>query len=279
MRAHVLILAAVAVGGWSATAVAQAQPAVGAVPSPVSTPPRTPNNLWPSGAEWKRAGGRALRDPGTWLPAFGAAVIAIGGWDRQISNWAARETPVFGSQRAALAGSDDLRLASHVVLLGSVFLAKEDSGSYWASKAKRLVWQHVGSFTASLVSLALKASTRRLRPDGSERLSFPSGHSTRAFANSAAIVRNLSDAKLGTVVRLGGDAGAEFIAVGTAWARVEAGLHYPTDVLVGAAVGNFVSTVFCELLRGRRTVPVGVEPGGVALNVSPGEVRVQFMVR
>ncbi len=31
------------------------------------------------------------------------------------------------------------------------------------------------------------------------------------------------------------------IAWGTAWARVEGGKHYPSDVLFGAALGNFVA--------------------------------------
>ena len=31
------------------------------------------------------------------------------------------------------------------------------------------------------------------------------------------------------------------IAAGTAWARVEGCKHYPSDVLFGAALGNFVA--------------------------------------
>ncbi len=31
------------------------------------------------------------------------------------------------------------------------------------------------------------------------------------------------------------------LAWGTAWARVEGGRHYPSDVLFGAALGNFVA--------------------------------------
>ena len=32
------------------------------------------------------------------------------------------------------------------------------------------------------------------------------------------------------------------LAAGTAWARVEGGVHYPSDNLFGAALGNFVAT-------------------------------------
>jgi len=31
------------------------------------------------------------------------------------------------------------------------------------------------------------------------------------------------------------------LVAGTGWARIEASKHYPTDVLVGAALGNFIA--------------------------------------
>jgi hypothetical protein len=33
------------------------------------------------------------------------------------------------------------------------------------------------------------------------------------------------------------------MGTGVAWARVEAGAHFPSDVLAGAALGNFLSAV------------------------------------
>jgi hypothetical protein len=50
----------------------------------------------------------------------------------------------------------------------------------------------------------------------------------------------------------------------TAWARIEAGAHYPTDVLAGAALGNFVSLfVHDAFLGGDCSVSVTVTPQGV----------------
>lgn len=40
------------------------------------------------------------------------------------------------------------------------------------------------------------------------------------------------------------------LAAGTAWARIEAGAHYPTDVLVGAGLGNFAGKFVSELILG-----------------------------
>jgi membrane-associated phospholipid phosphatase len=48
--------------------------------------------------------------------------------------------------------------------------------------------------------------------------------------------------------------GAGAITAGTAWARVEAGAHYPSDVLVGVALGNFMAAFFTEAF-------LGLEPG------------------
>jgi membrane-associated phospholipid phosphatase len=36
-------------------------------------------------------------------------------------------------------------------------------------------------------------------------------------------------------------AGLYGVAAATGWARVEAGVHYPTDVLVGYAIGQFIA--------------------------------------
>jgi len=40
------------------------------------------------------------------------------------------------------------------------------------------------------------------------------------------------------------DVGIDLLGYGTGWARVEAGAHFPGDVLAGIALGNFVSGVF-----------------------------------
>ena len=41
------------------------------------------------------------------------------------------------------------------------------------------------------------------------------------------------------------------LAGATAWARVEGGVHYPSDVLAGAALGHFVTSTFTHALLTR----------------------------
>ena len=65
--------------------------------------------------------------------------------------------------------------------------------------------------------------------------------------------------------------GAGAVTVGTAWARVESGDHYPSDVLVGMALGNFVGAVFAQVFLGREpdaNLAFGAEPvrGGAMLH-------------
>ena len=40
-------------------------------------------DYWPRGHEWKKATVKALKDPGTWAPAAGAALMTIDDWDEE----------------------------------------------------------------------------------------------------------------------------------------------------------------------------------------------------
>jgi len=46
------------------------------------------------------------------------------------------------------------------------------------------------------------------------------------------------------------DAGLTAVTLGTGWARVEAGFHYPSDVLVGMAIGDFNGAFFNDAFMG-----------------------------
>ena len=71
--------------------------------------------------------------------------------------------------------------------------------------------------------------------------SFPSGHSTAAFAFASALWRTAPDRWM--------KGAALAAAVFMAFSRLYVGVHYPSDVLVGVAVGLLAGWLACRLCR------------------------------
>jgi membrane-associated phospholipid phosphatase len=193
----------------------------------------------PSVAALKRAARHAWQDPRTWLPAAGAALFAATPWDRRLSDWAVEQRPLFGSQSTAADASDTLRDLAAVGALGTALAAPGD-GSL-AGKGRGLALEAGAHFAAAGSAWVLKETVDRPRPDGSDHQSFPSGHSTAAFADVTLAQYNLGFLPLSATTRQASHAGLTALGVGTAWARLEAGVHYPSDVLAGAAIGHFMA--------------------------------------
>ncbi len=99
-------------------------------------------------------------------------------------------------------------------------------------------WQAAGSFGAtSIATEGLKQTFPRTRPDGSNRKSFPSGHTSRSFA-AAATLLNREGPALGVPAFLV----ASFVGV----ARVEGKKHYWSDVIVGAGIGTGIGLLLTK---------------------------------
>jgi len=97
--------------------------------------------------------------------------------------------------------------------------------------------------------------------------SFFSGHSSAAFALATMMSTVFTDlhgrSTLSDVLWVSGLSVAGF----TAYARVRAGMHYPSDVLVGAAVGTAIGYGVPWLHRVTRSPGVGVSVGPDGLSV------------
>jgi hypothetical protein len=106
----------------------------------------------------------------------------------------------------------------------------------------------------------IKFATRRERPDGSNRQSFPSGHAAITFATATVIERHLGWRK-----SLLGYAIASYVAA----SRLHDNRHYLSDVIFGAAVGSIAGrTVVHHAADYWAVTPVAVPGGGVALLVT-----------
>ena len=104
----------------------------------------------------------------------------------------------------------------------------------------------------------LKFATRRERPDGSNRQSFPSGHAAITFATATVIERHL-----GWRRSVLGYAIASYVAA----SRLHDNRHYLSDVIFGAGVGAIAGrTVVHHAADYWAVTPVSV-PGGVAVLV------------
>ena len=110
-----------------------------------------------------------------------------------------------------------------------------------------------------VLTTGLKVAVDRTRPSGGRR-SFPSGHTSSAFATAAVIQRDL-----------GWGAALPFYALGAyvGTSRVVDRAHFVSDVLFGTAVG-LVSGRAVTVGHGRThaTVSAVPLPGGAALTVS-----------
>ena len=106
----------------------------------------------------------------------------------------------------------------------------------------------------------IKFATHRLRPDGSDHQSFPSGHAAVTFATATVIERHLGWRKAVLAYAI-----ASYVAM----SRLHDNKHYLSDVIFGAAVGSIAGrTVVHHEADYWAMTPVAVPGGGVALMVS-----------
>jgi membrane-associated phospholipid phosphatase len=245
-----LVLAGAPAIAQSAIATADAPVVMSVDTTTPEAQPPAKKRFWPGRAAWRQAALNAVKDPGTWGPASATLVVAaVPGWDGKISDWASSNTPVFGSVSNAATWSDRLRAASDLGMIATALSVHADEHP-WRLRVKTLLVEEAGAITATSLTALLKNATDRERPDGSDRESFPSGHTSRAFAYAAASRRNLEATQLARGWQIGLTAGFETLAIGTGWARIEAQKHYPSDVLAGAALGNYVALFLHDAFLG-----------------------------
>ena len=106
----------------------------------------------------------------------------------------------------------------------------------------------------------LKYTTRRERPDGSGKTSFPSGHAADTFAFATALERHLNWRY---------SVPAYIFSSYVAISRLPANRHWLSDTVFGASVG---------IIAGRTvTSNESQRPYPVAINVIPGGVAVMYV--
>jgi membrane-associated phospholipid phosphatase len=187
------------------------------------------------------------------------ATASLSGVDRSTTRLIAGSCPGCGQAGQTLGG------AALVPVVGAFFVAGRfaPQGRFRAASydfAQALI-------VTEIYTGALKYSVRRERPDGSDSLSFPSGHASAVFT-----LATVADRHYGWKVGVP----AYLLASGIGLSRVEKSKHYLSDVLAGATlgivVGRTVTRVNDERPGRQRRVTVGpasdLHGAGVGLNVS-----------
>jgi hypothetical protein len=193
----------------------------------------------------------AFFDFQTLIPAVGALVFAVGHYDKKVSHWATSHHPIFGSENSANQASDYLlyTLEAETFVTALATPSGKDTKDWTNSKAKGVSVELGAELVTAGATSLLKEATDRSRPDGGGK-SFPSGHSSSAFSSATLANRNLNSIEMPEELRIPMQIGNIFLATGVGWARVEAGRHYPSDVLAGAGLGHFLSAFIHDAFMG-----------------------------
>jgi membrane-associated phospholipid phosphatase len=193
----------------------------------------------PSWKKIKRAAKKAFFAPETLVPLAGM-VIFEGRLDREVVDWALEQTPVFGSRHNAALMSEKLTKLSHKLNLGSSLLVPDRTA---IELGFCLLVQPVNTKATNF----LKVQIKRMRPSCTDYESFPSGHTSRAAVNYMVAYRNVKYMPIPGLAKGTLRVGLLSLTGAVAWARVEAGYHYPRDVLAGAVLGHFIGNFVFNL--------------------------------
>jgi undecaprenyl-diphosphatase len=130
-----------------------------------------------------------------------------------------------------------------IVLAAAISFATRRTSSFPVLLTAGSVW------TASVLAFAIKAGVERPRPSvtvpqadpliGAAGWSFPAGHAATAFAGAVAL----------TYLWRRGAPLFYLLAAAIAFSRVYVGVHYPGDVLAGAALGSIVGLAWVAAFR------------------------------
>lgn len=228
------------------------------------------------GEAWGGALLQQTRQPAQWVPelALLAATPALANSDASLTREMHDSHAITGGKQA---NGDAVAVG---LSLGALGLAGVGLGGGDEARSLEVLLESVLATEAA--TQMLKVAAHRNRPDGSGHSSFPSGHTSYAFAVATYVARGCSDLGPEWYWDLGHLAYVPAAYVGIN--RIEANRHFPSDVAFGAFLGVLFTNVIHDAHRGSEhhagihgrahAVSWGVEP-----MLDPGEVGLALVCR
>jgi hypothetical protein len=176
-----------------------------------------------------------LQDPNVWAPVVAAALLQVNDADEEISDYLLEETPVFGSVENAKDWSDNFRSYTSVAYAGTALSIDRPVDH----RVLLLMGEWVSVGAVDNIRGRMQESIARDRPDGSGPTSMPSGHTTTASYQASLARTNIGYLDVSSETKQRLSVTVTTFSVLSGYARIEAGRHYPSDVLVGYALGSF----------------------------------------
>jgi membrane-associated phospholipid phosphatase len=256
VRSHVLSLVLVAVASGIPCSEAHAQSTVLAAPlfsASNQVPPPPPRRghfkfLQQVGSDFKHL---PSKDSLYWLAGGGALALAVHPQDDDINRHLIPHDTFFNPGQT---------LGSVYVQGGSALVTYVIGRATGNEKVKHLGTDMLSAqIVAQALTQALKFSTRRERPDGSNNHSFPSGHASATFATATVLQRHLGwRAAVPTYT----------LATYVAMSRLQENRHFLSDVAFGAALGVVAGRTTTRHGRAHWAFVPDLAKGRVALQVA-----------
>jgi len=217
-------------------------------PRMVTTPVETNNLFKLTVGDYKNFFSKDTAKTFGFVSAF---AIAAAPWDMQaVDNGLGIPTNAFGSGNL---------VGSFLFQTGAGF-ASYAVGKGMGNRKFAMVGRDIvrAQFLSQGMVQVVKVAVQRPRPDGSDNMSFPSGHAASAFATAGVLNRHY-----------GWKVGAPAYAIGSyvALARMAWNRHHATDVVMGAGFGiASARTVTMSVAGSNFNMGVRPETGGASLN-------------
>lgn len=211
-----------------------------------------------------RAAKSAFYDYGTWPLLIGAAAFRTSEYDTKIADYAMEHRPLFSNDDNAAKTTDWLRSFDEALTVGTALAVDED----WTVKGKRALVESGALFVTRFSTTQMNERINREYPDGSGNDALGSHHAATPFAAAALTRRNLSSIDMPDWAAMSINTSSYAAATASAWGRIEMGLHYPSDQLISAAVGNFIAIFFHDAFFPKEIMlDYSPQPGGGYLSL------------